>query len=308
MNASHPPTSPHPIAVTGASGGIGGRVARLLHAAGLPLRLVVRDPDRAPSLPTTAADGRPLVAPEIAVADYADPAAIRRALDGVDVALMVSAAESADRLAAHAAFIEAAASAGVQRLIYTSFFGAAPDATFTLARDHHVTERLIRDSGLAFTFLRDNLYTDFLPLLAGEDGVIRGPAGNGRVAAVTRDDVAESAAAVLRAAYAAAPSGTDPHVGATYELTGPEALTLGEVAAILTADRATRGEPAVRFEDETLAEAYTSRAAYGAPPWQLDAWVSTYTAIAAGELARTTADVERLTGHRPRSLRELLAG
>ena len=75
---------------------------------------------------------------------------------------------------------------------------------------------------MAVTFLRDNLYPDFMPRLVGEDGVIRGPAGDGRVAAVAQDDIADVAAAVL-----GDPAGTP----ATYELTGPEALTLHEVAA-----------------------------------------------------------------------------
>ena len=66
-----------------------------------------------------------------------------------------------------------------QRIVYTSFLGAGPDATFTFARDHFATEQLIRESGLAYTFLRNSQYLDFVPLLVGEDGVIRGPAGDG---------------------------------------------------------------------------------------------------------------------------------
>ncbi len=278
------------IAVTGATGGVGGRVARLLAEQGVAQRLIVRDATRAPDL----ADA------EVAVATYSDGAAARRALDGVDVLFLVSAAENADRLAEHRSIVEAARASGVAHVVYTSFFGAAPDATFTLARDHFVTENLIRDAGLGHTFLRDNLYTDFLPMLAGEDGVIRGPAGSGRVASVTRDDVAESAARVLLDTIDA----PDAHAGVTYELTGPEALTLGEVAAIVTAEGA-RGT--VSFHDETVEEAYASRAVYDAPQWQLDAWVSTYAAIAAGELERVTSDVERLTGHPARSLRDFLA-
>ena len=120
------------------------------------------------------------------------------------------------------------------------------------------------------------------------------------MASVTRDDVAESAVRVLLDT-AAAP---DAHAGITYELTGPDALTLGEVAQIVTAE----GDRPVTYHDETIDEAYASRAVYDAPQWQLDAWVSTYTAIAAGELERVTSDVERLTGHPARSLREFLAG
>lgn len=287
-------TSPTPLAVTGATGAVGGRVAEQLHAAGIPLRLVVRDASRAPRFE----GGAPV---EVAEASYRDTDAVRRALEGVELAFMVSAAESADRVAEHAAFIESARASGVRHLVYTSFFGAAPDAVFTLGRDHFATEELLRASGLGFTALRDNFYADFLPLLAGEDGVIRGPARDGRVAAVARADVADSAVAVLRDVLRDGP--TSPHVDAVYELTGPEALTLAEVAGLVSE---LGGRGPVVFHDETIDEAYASRASYGAPPWQLDAWVSTYTAIATGELARTSPDVERLTGHPPRSLRALL--
>ncbi len=275
-----------PLGVTGATGRLGGRIARLLAAAGVEQRLVVRTPARAPVLPGST----------VAQASYDDGDAVRGALDGLEVVLMVSAAESEHRLDEPRAFVDAAAAAGVRHLVYVSFFGAAPDATFTLARDHHVTEQHVEQSGMAWTFLRDNLYSDFFPLLAGDDGVIRGPAGDGRVSAVAQDDIAAAATSVL----------VDPvaHEGRTYSLTGPEALTLTEAAT--TMSRVLGRD--VAFEDETVEEAYASRASYGAPGWQLDAWVSTYTAIAAGELAAVTDDVELLTGRPPRSLEDLLAG
>lgn len=130
--------------------------------------------------------------------------------------------------------------------------------------------------------------------MAGPDGVIRGPAGDGRVAAVAQDDIADAAAAVLR--------DPGPHAGITYSLTGPQALSLDDVAATLSAGS---GRP-VRYQRETVEEAYASRASYGAPRWQLDAWVTTYTAIANGELAGVTDDIARLTGHPASSLAELL--
>ena len=93
--------------------------------------------------------------------------------------------------------MDAAAEAGVRHVVYTSFHGAAADSTFTLGRDHFNTEEHIRAPAIGSTCLRDNFYLDFLPEMAGEDGVIRGPAGDGLVAAVSRDDVAACAAAVL---------------------------------------------------------------------------------------------------------------
>jgi NAD(P)H dehydrogenase (quinone) len=273
-----------PVAVTGATGQVGGRVARRLAATGVPQRLLVRDPSRAPDLPGAT----------VVVAPYGDGDAVRRALEGTSTVLMVSASESADRVDQHRTFVDAAAAAGVEHLVYLSFQGAAPDATFTLARDHWATEEHVRARGLVHTFLRDSLYADFLPGLVGEDGVIRGPAGDGRVAAVAQDDVADAAVAVLR----------DPaaHAERTHDLTGPQALTLAQVADTITA---VTGRP-VRYHAETVEEAFASRASYGAPGWQVEAWVSTYTAIAAGEMADVSGAVEDLTGRPATPFEQLL--
>ncbi|SDO94933.1 Uncharacterized conserved protein YbjT, contains NAD(P)-binding and DUF2867 domains [Microbacterium sp. ru370.1] len=277
-------STPPVIAVTGSTGAVGGRVARDLAARGIPQRLLVRDASRAPRLD----------AAEVHVARYSDADAARAALKGVETLLMVSASETADRVEHHRTFVEAAAAAGVRSIVYTSFLAAAPDAVFTLGRDHAATEDIIRASGMDFTFLRDNFYMDMMELFAGDDGVIRGPAGEGRCSLVSRSDVAATAVAVLR----------DPaaHAGVAYDLTGPEALTMAEVAEKISA---VRGHP-VRFLDETVDEAYASRAAFGAPRWQVDAWVSTYTAIASGDLAAVSADVERVTGRPAQSFEEFL--
>lgn len=272
------------LAVTGSTGGLGGMLARQLAASGFAQRLLVRDPARAPQLD----DAHPVVC------SYGDGAASRHALDGAKVLFMVSAAEAEDRLQQHYAFVDAAADAGVEHVVYTSFYGAAPDATFTLARDHYATEERIKASGMAYTFLRDNFYLDFLPLLAGDDGVIRGPAGDGVFSGVAREDVARCAHAVLR----------DPaiHKGMTYDLTGPEELTMAQAAGVLSAGTGRT----ISYQPETVEEAYASRASYGAPQWQLDAWVSTYTAMAAGEMAGLSPDVHGLTGQDPISLAKFL--
>jgi NAD(P)H dehydrogenase (quinone) len=272
------------LAVTGATGRVGGRVARALASAGVEQRLVVRDISRAPQLENV----------EIVAASYGDGAAARRALEGVTTLFMVSAAEAADRMDQHRTFIDAAVASGVRQIVYTSFLAAAPDSTFTLGRDHWATEQHIRSSGVNFTFLRDSLYADFLPLMAGADGVIRGPAGDGRLAAVAIADVAAVATTILRA--------PEEHLDAAYDLTGPEALTLAEAASIVTSITGR----AVSYHDETLDEAYASRASYGAPDWQVEAWVSTYTAIAAGELERVSDDIPNLLGRPATSLAQLL--
>jgi uncharacterized protein YbjT (DUF2867 family) len=273
------------IAVTGATGGLGGRVARRLADQGARQRLVVRDPGRAPEL----------AGAEVATGSYDDPEGLRRAFEGTRTLFMVSASEDPDRMRLHTNVVEAAVDAGVERVVYTSFFGAAPDCTFTFGRDHWHTEELLRGSGLRHTFLRDNLYIDFLPLLAGADGVIRGPAGDGRAAAVTRDDIADVAVAVLT-------DGGDGHDGRTYDMTGPEALSLAEAAEELS--RA--AGRTVTYHAETIEEAYASRASYGAPDWEVAGWVTTYVAIANGDLEAVSGDVAAVAGHPPMGLAEFL--
>jgi uncharacterized protein YbjT (DUF2867 family) len=273
------------LAITGSTGGLGGRVARRLADRGVGQRLVVRDPDRAPRLPGA----------EIAVADYGDRDAMLAALSGVDPLLLISATETEDRVQRHLAAVEAASTAGVARIVYVSFLGAGPEATFTLARHHWRTEEAIRATGARATFLRDGLYQDVLPYWVGPDLALRGPASDGRVSAVARDDIADAAVAVLL-------DDSGLHDGRTYELTGPAALSFDEIATIL----ARHSGRAVTYEAQTIDEAYASRAHYGAPGWMVEGWVSTYAAAAVGELDAMTEDVRVLTGHPPLSLDEFL--
>ena len=271
------------IAVTGATGALGGLVARRLAERGLPQRLVVRDPARAPRLDRA----------QVVTGAYDRPG-FDEALRGIDTLLLVSMSEAPDRVGPHTAAIDAAVTAGVSHIVYTSFLGAAPQATFTFARDHWHTEEHLRRTGVAYTILRDNLYLDVLPYFPDDEGVLRGPAGDGRTGAVARDDIADAAVGVL----------TDPgrFAGKSFDLTGPDSLSLADIADELT--RAA-GRP-VRYHAETLAEAYASRAHYGAPEWEVAGWVTSYTAIAAGELDVVSDAVLELAGHPPMSFAEFL--
>lgn len=272
------------LAITGATGAIGRLAAEELAREGAALRLLARAPERAPQLPRAV----------ILESRYCDHEQSRAALEGVTTLLMVSASEAEDWRGQQLGFVSAAAAAGVQHIVYTSVQGAAADATFTYARDHFATEEAIRASGMAWTILRDGVYLDFLTLLPDAEGVIRAPARDGRVAGIAKVDVARSAAAVLR----------DPgaHAGRTFELTGPEALSFAEIAATLSSATGRR----IRYRDETLAEARRSRAPFSVPPWRVEAWISTYTAIAEGSFARVSGDVALLTGREPIGLRELV--
>jgi NAD(P)H dehydrogenase (quinone) len=273
-----------PIVVTGVTGYVGRGVAEALSGNGYRLRLVARDPSRIPNH----------IEGERAAASYGDRGSMTSALAEASTLFLVSGREHPDRLDHHRGAVEAAAEAGIERIVYLSFLNAAPDATFTLARQHFHTEQFIRDTGASHVFLRDSLYCDSLPYFVGRDGVLRAPAGDGRVSLVVRDDIVEAAASVL----------ADPsHDGATFDITGPEAVTLEEAV-----ERLSRfvGR-AITYEPQSEEDAYVSRSVYRAPDWEVEGWVSSYLAIAAGEMDTVSDAVERLTGHPPRSIEDFLA-
>jgi NAD(P)H dehydrogenase (quinone) len=273
------------LAITGATGALGGRIAERLADAGVEQRLIVRDADHAPGL-----DGA-----EVQVASsYAAEEEMRSALDGIETLMLISAREAPDRVEEHRAVIEAAADARVERIVYTSFVGAAPDAVFSYARDHSATEDAIRESGLRHTFLRDSVYLDFATLMAGPERVIRGPAGDGRLAMVSRDDVADCAAAVLLAEGA--------QDGETIDLTGGELLGLAELAERISAYTGR----SCAYVAETVEEAWESREALGLPDWMIAGMIGSYEAIADGSLEVLSDGVEVLAGHQPQSLEDCL--
>lgn len=272
------------LAVTGSTGAVGGRVARRLADRGIPQRLVVSDRARAPELPEAVA---------VEAASYIDYPAMRDALEGAHTLFLTSARESPDRLQHHITAAQAAADTGVSKIVYLSFLGAAPDNTFLLGRQHYLTEQFIRGTGVRFTFLRSSLYADFVPFFAGEGGVIRGPAGDGKVSWICRDDIADTVVAALV---------DEGHDGQAYENTGPEALTLEETAAVLSEVSGTE----VTYYQETIEEAWESRRPSGAPDWEIAGWISSYEAIADGELAMVADTVELLTGRPAQRLYDFL--
>ena len=209
------------VAVTGATGKLGALVVHELLQTTEPGEIVavVRDPAKAADL---AAQGI-----EVRQAAYTDPAALRAAFAGVDALLFVSSSEVGQRVEQHRNVIDAAVAAGVGRVVYTS----APRATTTslvLAPDHKFTEEYLTASGLPFTILRNNWYTEnYLGQIetARQTGTLVAAAGTGRVASASRADFAAAAATVLTQAG---------HDGRVYELGGDHAWDFTELAAALS--------------------------------------------------------------------------
>lgn len=272
------------IGITGVTGKLGSFVADLVDKRGMASIHLARSPERA-TVYTTA---------EIRKIVYANTPEVVEALKGIDVLLMVSARENPERVKEHKSFLDAAKLAGVQHIVYTSFYGADEQATFTLSRDHAQTEAYIKELGFTYTFLRDNFYLDFFIDMALENGEIRGPAGSGQVSAVARKDTSRVAAEILLS--------PKKWENRTLNLTGPEDLSMEEIATLLS--RATK--KIITYIDESVEEAYESRKKWPAQTWEYDAWVSTYTAIKVGEQAGVSTDVENVLGHPATSLLDIL--
>jgi NAD(P)H dehydrogenase (quinone) len=209
------------LLVTGAAGHLGRLVVEALLDAGVAasdIRAGARDTVRIADLAERGVQTVRL--------DYADAASVADAVAGVERVLLISGSEVGRRVAQHRAVIDAAASAGVAQLVYTS----APHATtsaLVLAPEHKATEEAIAASGVPATILRNNWYTEnYLGTLAQarETGVVASSTGAGRVASASRRDFAEAAAVALT---------TDGHAGAVYELGGDVAWDFAELAAAI---------------------------------------------------------------------------
>ncbi|MFW6691397.1 NmrA family NAD(P)-binding protein [Streptomyces sp. MAR4 CNX-425] len=278
------------ITVTGATGHLGRLVVAALLEQ-LPaerIAAVVRSKDRAADL---AARGV-----ELRIADYDEPAALADAFRTGERVLFVSGSEVGRRVPQHQAVVDAAAAAGVGLLAYTGILGG-PEADFPLADEHKATERMILDSGLPYTFLRNGWYhenyTEHLaPVLA--HGAVVGSAGAGRIASAARADYAAAAVAVL--------TGTG-HEGRAYELSGDTAWSLPEYAA----EVARQSGAAVGYRDLPPAEHLRTLLGTGMPEPMAEVLVGVDAAVARGLLAGTTGELSRLLGRPTTPLAEAVA-
>ena len=272
------------IGVIGVTGKLGGQVAKVLSQKGLKAVHIARSPERAIKYDNA----------EIRKASYENSEESRKALEGIKTLLMVSAKENPKRVEEHHDFIDAAKIAGVEHIVYISFYNNKKDATFTLSRDHYQTEKYIKEQGLKYTFLRDNFYIDFFLDLCFEYGEIRGPAGDGLVSAVARRDAADIVVAVML--------NVQEYENKVLNLTGPRDLSMKDIVEVV-------GEKLgkeIFYINESVEEAYESRKVWEAEQWQYDSWVSTYTAIAKGEQSGVSLDIEKILNRPATSLEDLV--
>jgi len=271
------------LVVTGSTSHVGRLVAGELSTRGMRQRLLVRDPLRAPDI----------AGAEIAIADYGDRQSIADALEPDDRVFMVSLHEGpGQRVPHHRAFIEAAASAGVAHIVYLSFVAAGPDAIFLHARSDGETERLLAESGVPWTAIRNSLYADDIPGWFDSDGVNTVPGGEGRMSFSYRPELARAIAVTL----------TEPgHEGKTYDIVTPQSVSMRELAEIAWAVTGQNYRYAPT-SDAWWEERWRAR---GKEPWAIEAGLTSYAALRAGEFDVTSDDYRTLTGEDPLSVSDI---
>lgn len=278
------------IAITGASGPLGRTTAELVLQAVDPREVVLttRNPTSLADLAARGVDVRPV--------DFNDSRTLADGFAGVDRLLVISTDAVGARLDSQRAAIAAAAAAGVGHVAYTSVPEPVPANPALPVADHAGTEQALRDSGMAWTVLRNNLYAHMqVPGLqhAAAAGRLVSNGGDGATAYVTREDCAAAAAAVLV---------QGGHERQAFDITGPLALSAADLAA-LAGEIGGRDVEVVHVDDAAFAAGLRSA---GLPGEVADLIASFGAATRAGYLATTTSAVADLTGRPPTSLADVV--
>jgi NAD(P)H dehydrogenase (quinone) len=291
------------IVVSGASGNLGRKITtRLLEKIPVEnLTLSTRTPEKLSAL---AAKGINVLS-----GDYNDPDALERAYAGSDILMMISSMAVTERIPEHRNAINAAKNAGIKHIIYTSTAGIHPQNPTLSASDHIVTEDDLRRCGMGYTIMRNACYAEVFPTVAAQPVLRTGEwvqvEGNGKLAPISREDIARTAVACL----------LDParHDGAVYEITGPDLVSFREIAAMTSE---VYGVP-IRYRSVSVDERYAMLDAMGVPRkyaegmdghpdahlWCSEEMVSADIAFQAGYHAILTHHVEFITGEKPERLR-----
>jgi uncharacterized protein YbjT (DUF2867 family) len=276
------------ILVTGATGHVGSELVRLLAEQGAPARALVHSPDKAAPIQHLGL--------ETALGDYEQPDTLDVAMKGCDQLFLLSP-PSPRQPQQEQHIIDAARRAGVEYVVKQSVPWAGPDAPLVFCRWHGQVEQHLAQSGLAYTLLRPSSFMQNFLMSAqqvADQGVLYGMFGEGRVAFIDARDIAAVAAELL----------TNPgHQGASYTLTGPEALSAAEVAERLSAATGRQ----VRYVDVGADGFRQALAGAGMPGWLVDGVVEGNTMLAAGHGATVTDEVARLTGRPPRTFAQFAA-
>lgn len=279
------------ILITGATGELGtATIHYLIKKAPIQkIAALVRNEAKAVDLKTKGVDTR--------LGDYNDRDSLANAFKGVDKLFFISGNDVENRLKQHDNVVEAAKAAGVKQIIYTSFDRKtdSPDTPLgVIALSHIETDRMIRASGIPYTILRNGLYADVLPGFFGKNVFENGiyfPAGDGKVAFITRDEIAEVAANILT---------STGHLGKEYAVSNITNYSLENAAKMLSLLSGKK----VKYTSPS-AEAYkTTLAGADVPTPVIDMLAAFGEGIRLGEFERTSPDIEKLLGRKPAPLND----
>jgi NAD(P)H dehydrogenase (quinone) len=284
------------ILVTGATGHFGKSTIDFLLKKGFPstnIVALVRDEEKAAELKSKGVTVR--------FGDYDNHTSLVNAFKGIEKLLFVSGSDITKRPAQHRNVIDAAKEAGVGHIVYTSFQRKNESETSPLwivAQSHIQTENWLKESGIAYTILKNNLYMDFLPGFIGEKvletGVIYVPAEGGKVSAVLRVEMAEAAANVLV---------TSGHQGKEYNFTNTAAVSYHEIAQMIAEISGKK----ISYVSPSVEDYGTTLAKHGLPAEVIGIFSSFAVAQAKGELDVESIDLEALLGRKPLAVGEFLA-
>ena len=273
------------IAITGATGQLGRFVIESLIQLNSQHHIIalVRDLEKASVLKAQGI--------EIRHFDYDQPQSLANALKGVDKLLLISANEVGRRTLQHKAVIDAAKIANVPYIAYTSLL-RADTSPLGLAQEHRETEVLIKQSGLSYTLLRNNWYSEnYLASLQHviETGILFGAAADGQISSATRQDYAEAAAHVL--------NGTEHH-NKTYELAGSQAFTLSDLAELISKASSKH----IRYQNLSTEDYKQGLAQAGLAPELIEVIVDADVQAAQGAMYSEITDLEHILGRATTSI------
>lgn len=283
------------ILVTGATGNFGKSAIDFLLKKGISstnIVALVRDEEKATDL-----KGKGVA---LRIGDYDNYNSLLNAFKGIEKLLFVSGSDVFNREAQHQNVVKAAKASGVKHIVYTSFQGkneTESSPLWLVAQSHLLTETWLKESGMDYTILKNTLYMDFVPAFLGdkvlETGVIYLPAGNGKVGAVLRSEMAEATANILTSSN---------HAGKTYRFTNQEAFSYQEIAQQLSEITG----KTINYISPTAEEYAQTLTGYGVPADFIGLFSSFAVAQANGELEMVGSDLSQILGRKLTSVKTFL--
>lgn len=279
------------ITVTGATGQLGNLIIQALLRRGVPasdIRASTRSVSKAAALQEMGVETR--------YGNFDDPDSLRSAFEGSERVLIMSMVNVGARVEQHRRAVQAAQAVGASHIFYTSVVDLQQgEATSPIAADHRATERIIRETGIPYTFLRNSFYAEYMlaPVVQALDsGVFVSSVGDGKLGAAARYDMAEAAAVTLSQAG---------HENQTYELTYPRPWDYHEAVQVVSR---VSGRP-LKYRPVGDEEMTRHLLQAGMPDEAIQMTVGMNRSLRQGDLSKTTSDLERLLGRPVITLEEM---